>query len=91
MIKEYSSDYDWILWIDHDTLFLNCNLKIEQSIINHSYLVHEVIENNSISLIFRGEYCATINSRVFVMKNNNWSDQVLQNWIYFEKNVEKYD
>ena len=93
-IDKYLDKYDWILWIDYDTIIANCvneygfTYSIEDMIIKHAQYLHQ--NKQTISLIFGGEYYSTINSGIFAIKNNEWSKQFLKNWMYLHSNVEKF-
>eukprot|EP01084_Bolivina_argentea_P079961 144902_1 len=95
LLNKFLSYYDWILYVDYDTIFVHCiNYRIEDIIINHAYYLHNNNNNNNnnntISIILGGERFATINAGVFIIKNNEWSHKFLSNWMYIENNAEKY-
>lgn len=87
-VSKYLLDYDWLLWMDYDAMFLNCRLTVEQSIINTAYSLHR--NSELISLIFGGEYYTTINDGVWLMRNNEWSRGLLEKWMFIVENAEKY-
>ena len=94
-IAKYLSQYDWILWMDFDTIFVNCyneynfRYSIENMILNHAYYLHQ--NEKYISIIFGGEYYSTINAGIFALKNNEWSKQFLSDWMYLHENVDKFE
>lgn len=53
-----SEQYDWILWVDNDTLFTNFNKKIE-NLIDESY-----------NFIICADYGGDVNAGVFLVKNS---------------------
>ena len=88
LIEKFLPNFDWILWIDYDTVFLNCHNRAED-IINYA-LDKNPTKYDTISLIFGGERFATINAGVWLIKNNKWSMNFVENWIYIQKNAEKF-
>eukprot|EP01083_Nonionella_stella_P290154 987350_1 len=88
LIAKYLSDFDWILWVDYDTIFLNCENKAED-VINYAHFVHP--HHDQISLIFGGERFSTINAGVWFIKNTEWSHQFLADWMYIEENAEQFE
>lgn len=53
-----SNQYDWILWVDNDTLFTNFNKKIE-----------DIIDDNY-DFIICADYSGDVNAGVFLVKNS---------------------
>lgn len=90
LMEQYLSDYEWMVWMDYDTIFLNCNNKI-QDIIHFAQHTHPRRDgSDGISLIFGAERFATINAGVWMMKNSEWSHSFLRDWMYLEQNAEKF-
>ena len=60
-----TNQYDWILWLDNDTLFTNFNKKIE-----------EVIDENH-DFIICADYGGDVNAGVFLIKNSDGGKKYL--------------
>lgn len=76
-----SDQYDWILWLDNDTLFTNFNKKIE-----------DVIDNNY-DFIISTDYGTKPNAGVFLVKNSDNGKKyikILKQKMYELKPVNKF-
>ena len=89
LISAFLSDFDWLLWIDADTLFLNCRRRIED-VIEFAHFTHPT-QIETLSLIFGAEKFATMNAGVWTIKSNEWSKQLIADWIFIEENAEKFE
>jgi hypothetical protein len=76
-----SNQYDWVLWLDNDTLFTNFNKKIE-----------DVIDNNY-DFIISTDYGTKPNAGVFLVKNSDNGKKyikILKEKMYELKPVNKF-
>eukprot|EP01084_Bolivina_argentea_P079963 144906_1 len=95
MINYFLDAYDWILYVDFDTMFYDCHTphSLENNVIKYAINLHaHHTENGSlISLIFAKEmWYYLLNTGCFMIKNNEWSHQILTQWMYITDNAHKY-
>lgn len=74
------TDTKYILWIDGDTGFIDCNKDIQ-----------DIIKEYDSDIIISGDHNFVINSGVFVIKNTKWSKNFIDDMIFIveNKNIQK--
>lgn len=77
LMNLYPYSYDWIWWIDHETLITDLNLNFPfDKISPETNLILAARENVD---FFKEPSYGTINTGTFLIKNDPWSLQLLQN------------
>ena len=77
-----SKNYQRILWIDFDAIFLNDSISID-NIINYSinkYSYYNYKMKNNLSLIMTGDWSYKINTGVMILLKTNFTKFLLQTW-----------
>ena len=89
LFTDLSYEYEWIFYTDFDALFINCSSPISY-FIEQAYSNPNVINKESVSFIFAGDNHIFLNSGIFIIRNNEWSLNLLNDMIYTIENAELY-
>lgn len=91
LILKYLNNYSWILFLDYDTIIVHCNYSIEKVLIQYAAKINSNHTSlDKISIIFGSEARLTINAGIFLIKNNKFSHNILNKWIFITENAEKF-
>lgn len=88
LINKFLLAFDWLLFVDWDTLFQNCQNRVEDVIEFAQYKHPQKAKN--ISIIFGAEKFATLNAGVWIIRRNEWSRKFISDWMFIEENAETF-
>ena len=83
--KTQFNEFEWILWMDADAAFINCDISLRQLINEEPITLKDVNQNNSnqtIDLIINGDKNAIVNNGIFAFRNSDWSLDFVNKWTY---------
>jgi hypothetical protein len=74
MVQNTLEKFDWVLWVDADSMFVNHSLSIEEVLDMHGFFERDNM--HPVSLVFSGD-SNVINTGVLLFKKSNWTTQLL--------------
>ena len=77
--QAFDLGYEWVWWVDSDSLFLNMNLRVEDHILAHAESQRRDRGESIHALDFIASHdCSGYNAGSFLLRNTPWSRQFLK-------------